>query len=99
MSLPPNLFYEESKDSFKKRVGQGKFWIDQEEKIAYLFIKGDGTFGKRLFILDKNLNLYIIHLSNDGEGERDYILYKYDRATKAATFIGSFEQALFDDSK
>ena len=78
MELPPNLFYEENRESFQKRIEQGKFWVDQEEKISYLFINGDGEFGKRLFILDEKLNLYVIHLSNDEEGGKDYMLYKYD---------------------
>ena len=33
MELPPNLFYEENRESFQKRIEQGKFWVDQEEKI------------------------------------------------------------------
>lgn len=32
MELPPNLFYEENRESFQKRIEQGKFWVDQEEK-------------------------------------------------------------------
>lgn len=91
MELPPNLFYEENRESFQKRIEQGKFWVDQEEKISYLFINGDGEFGKRLFILDEKLNLYVIHLSNDEEGGKDYMLYKYDRLKKTAFLIGTFK--------
>ena len=96
MELPPNLFYEENRESFQKRIEQGKFWVDQEEKISYLFINGDGEFGKRLFMLDEKLNLYIIHLSNDEEGGKDYMLYKYDRLKKTALLIGTFKQCLFE---
>ena len=92
----PNLFYEENRESFQKRIEQGKFWVDQEEKISYLFINGDGEFGKRLFMLDEKLNLYIIHLSNDEEGGKDYMLYKYDRLKKTALLIGTFKQCLFE---
>ena len=93
MELPPNLFYEENRESFQKRIEQGKFWVDQEEKISYLFINGDGEFGKRLFMLDEKLNL---HLSNDEEGGKDYMLYKYDRLKKTALLIGTFKQCLFE---
>ena len=96
MELPPNLFYEENRESFQKRIEQGKFWVDQEEKISYLFINGDGEFGKRLFILDEKLNLYVIYLSNDEEGGKDYMLYKYDRLKKTAFLIGTFKQGLFE---
>ena len=96
MELPPNLFYEENRESFQKRIEQGKFWVDQEEKISYLFINGDGEFGKRLFMLDEKLNLYIIHLSNDEEGGKDYMLYKYDRLKKTALLIGTFKQCLVE---
>ena len=96
MELPPNLFYEENRESFQKRIEQGKFWVDQEEKILYLFINGDGEFGKRLFMLDEKLNLYIIHLSNNEEDGKDYMLYKYDRLKKTAVLIGTFKQCLFE---
>ncbi|WP_290491997.1 hypothetical protein [Akkermansia sp. UBA7090] len=96
MKLPPNLFYEENKESFQKRIEQGKFWVDQEEKILYLFINGDGEFGKRLFMLDEKLNLYIIHLSNNEEDGKDYMLYKYDCLKKTAVLIGTFKQCLFE---
>lgn len=96
MELPSNLFYEENRESFQKRIEQGKFWVDQEEKILYLFINGDGEFGKRLFMLDEKLNLYIIHLSNNEEDGKDYMLYKYDRLKKTAVLIGTFKQCLFE---
>ena len=96
MELPPNFFYEENRESFQKRIEQGKFWVDQEEKILYLFINGDGEFGKRLFMLDEKLNLYIIHLSNNEEDGKDYMLYRYDRLKKTAVLIGTFKQCLFE---
>ena len=73
-----------------------QWYLVQEEKISYLFINGDGEFGKRLFILDEKLNLYVIHLSNDEEGGKDYMLYKYDRLKKTAFLIGAFKQGLFE---
>lgn len=45
MSLPPNLFYEESSDSFQKIIDHGKFRVDQEEKTASLI----GSFKQSLF--------------------------------------------------
>ena len=47
-------------------------------------------------MLDEKLNLYIIHLSNDEEGGKDYMLYKYDRLKKTAFLIGTFKQGLFE---
>ena len=46
--------------------------------------------------LVEKLNLYIIHLSNDEEGGKDYMLYKYDRLKKTALLIGTFKQCLFE---
>lgn len=94
--LPPYTFHEESIESFQKTLKQGKFWVDQGEKTSYLFINGDGTFGKRLFILDKNLNLYIFYLRHD-EIEDDYYydLYTYDPIKKIEVLIWTFKQSLF----
>lgn len=94
--LPPYMFHEESIESFQKTLKQGKFWVDQGEKTSYLFINGDGTFGKRLFILDKNLNLYIFYLRHD-EIEDDYYydLYTYDPIKKIEVLIWTFKQSLF----
>lgn len=94
--LPPYHFHEESIESFQKRLKQGKYWVDQETKTSYLFINGDGTVGKRLFILDKKLNLYIFYLRHDEIEDDDYYdLYKYDRINKTAVLIWSFKQSLF----
>lgn len=94
--LPPYMFHEESIESFQKTLKQGKFWVDQGKKTSYLFINGDGTFGKRLFILDKNLNLYIFYLRHD-EIEDDYYydLYTYDPIKKIEVLIWTFKQSLF----
>ena len=96
-SIPPNFIYEESKESFNKRLNQGKFWVDKKNKISYLFINGDGEFGKRLFILNANLDLYILHLSNNDEEGKIYTLYKYNRSEKTLIFVGEFNQSLFEN--
>lgn len=106
--LPPYMFHEESIESFQKTLKQGKFWVDQGEKgkfwvdqgekpsYLYLFINGDGTFGERLFILDKKLNLYIFYLRHD-EIEDDYYydLYTYDPIKEIEVLIWTFKQSLF----
>ena len=96
-SIPPNFIYEESKESFNKRLNQGKFWVDKKNKISYLFINGDGEFVKRLFILNANLDLYILHLSNNDEEGKIYTLYKYNRSEKTLIFVGEFNQSLFEN--
>ena len=96
-SIPPNFIYEESKESFNKRLNQGKFWVDKKNKISYLFINGDGEFGKRLFILNANLYLYILHLSNNDVECKIYTLYKYNRSEKTLIFVGEFNQSLFEN--
>ena len=98
-SIPPYLIYEESTDSFHKRINQGKFWFDKKEKTSYLFINGDGEFGKRLFILHHNFDLYIIHRSSNGEDEKNYILYKYNRSSKTLSLIGEFRKSLFENKQ
>lgn len=106
--LPPYMFHEESIESFQKTLKQGKFWVDQGEKgkfwvdqgekpsYLYLFINGDGTFGERLFILDKKLNLYIFCLRHDKiEDDYYYDLYTYDPIKKIKVLIWTFKQSLF----
>lgn len=101
MALPPHCCHEESRESFQKRLVQGKFWVDPEDKISYLFINGDGVFGKRLFILHQNSDLYILSVVPDDRGEYDqdnpdYALERYDRLKKELFFIGAFKRGLFE---
>lgn len=97
LMLPPSLFYEESRSAFQERIKEGKFWIDPEENRAYLLITGDGSFGKRLFVLDST-SLYIIHCGNEEEGGgKEYAFYRYDRQHKEVSLIAAFKQSLFDN--
>lgn len=51
--LPANSCYEETTSEFKARVAQSPVFEDSANQMQYMFLEGDGTFSRRLFILDQ----------------------------------------------
>lgn len=95
LSLPPHRFYEESTDSFRQRLRDGEFRVDPQEQTTYLFIEGDGCFGKRLFVLNRNSTLTIFELADDEEGRPTWTVHQYDRIRKKLVLPGEFKHSLF----
>lgn len=60
LSLPPFMVHEDTVVSLRNMLKAGKFWIDGETNISYLLIKGDGTWGARLFMLHEDGKLYMV---------------------------------------
>lgn len=95
LSLPSFLIHEDTVASFRNMLKAGKFWTDEERNISYLLIKGDGIYGRRLFMLHDDGKLYMIECSNLERADDELSIYLYNEKAKHMIFIGSFEESLF----
>ncbi len=72
-ALPSYLVHNETPVAFRKRLQKGNFHYVEDRGISYLYIGGDGTFGRRVFIGYRNGKLDV----NILEGKQAE-LYRYN---------------------
>ncbi len=77
--LPVFLVHEEEPAEFRKSLGKGEYFCTGDGK-SYLSIRGDGTFGRRVFIGLPDGTLKVNMLSS--ENVPCYELYRYNEAQK-----------------
>ena len=79
-TLPSGCIYEESPESFPQTLSRGYYWQDEQNNTAYLFVRGDGTRGRRLFCMTPQRELSVIeHNTPEEEYEQETVsLYRYD---------------------
>lgn len=79
-TLPPGCIYEESPESFRRTLSRGYYWQNAQDNTAYLFVRGDGTSGQRLFCMTPQRELSVIeHNTPEEEYEQETVsLYRYD---------------------
>lgn len=85
LSLPQNMCYEETLDSFQRRLKTATFGKMRNNDILYLKISGDASYGERLFILHKDKTLYMI-IKYSKKGKNEFQFYK--RSKKGQQYIG-----------
>ncbi len=76
-ALPDYVVHEESPAAFRKRLSKGSFRYVPSSGTSYLTVRGDGTFGKRVFIGGESGSLDV-YITEDGKAE----LYHYNEIEK-----------------